>query len=110
MSTKYLGLKTFAAILLYIMLCSTAALAISTDKTVEYTGGKMGKVFFSGQTHRDAGYKCLSCHNKIFVMKQGHATISYVNHSERKEFCFACHNGKAAFDAVGNCYRCHKRL
>lgn len=87
---------------------SGSILAIQVGKTVEYNGGGMGKVIFDGKKHNDAGYHCLKCHNGIFITKIGSSKITYFHHTEKK-LCFACHNGKEAFGAGGNCYVCHKK-
>jgi len=85
------------------------AWAIQIGRTVEYKGGNMGKVLFDGKTHNDAGYHCMKCHNEYFIPRIGAAKITYADHTDRKTYCFGCHNGGRAFDAVGHCNVCHKK-
>jgi c(7)-type cytochrome triheme protein len=84
--------------------------AIQVGKYIEYAGGNMGKVIFNGKAHNDEGYHCMKCHNDYFIPKVGAAKIAYSDHSTRKEYCFGCHNGTKAFDALSNCNLCHKNL
>jgi c(7)-type cytochrome triheme protein len=101
--------KILALLIMLIMAFYDTSLAVQKGKKVEFEGGKMGTVIFDGTKHLDAGYHCIDCHNKLFMMKKNHSRIIYADHSARKGYCFACHNSTTAFDAVGNCYRCHKR-
>lgn len=82
--------------------------AVPVGKVIEYKGGNMGTVWFDGRIHNEAGYHCLKCHNGIFVTQIGAAKITYEDHGKREKYCFACHNGREAFDAIGNCNLCHK--
>ncbi len=68
----------------------------------------MGKVTFDGTIHKEAGNKCKDCHNKGMFpkMKQGTVTIT-MNDIYAGKLCGVCHNGERAFDAKGNCARCH---
>lgn len=86
-----------------------AAEAIQVGKTVEFRGGNMGKVIFSGTLHNEAGYHCMKCHNTYFIPKIGAARITYSDHAPRKVYCFGCHNGTIAFDVMTSCNRCHKK-
>ncbi|MBF0343093.1 MAG: cytochrome C [Nitrospirae bacterium] len=98
------------------------AMAVMPGKTIEYEGGKDGKVLFDGKKHADAGKKCPDCHKADLFpqMKKGTVKITMKDLTEGK-FCGACHNGKATFNAGGkdqpifnasakeNCSRCHKK-
>lgn len=84
-------------------------MAVPIGKDLEYKGGMMGKVVFSGKLHADKGFKCTDCHPAFFPMKHGATEIKFPTHNEGKQFCFACHNGTKAFDAKGNCTKCHKK-
>ncbi len=95
--------------MLIVLAMLASASAIQIGRTVEYKGGGMGKVVFDGTLHHDEGYHCMKCHNRYFIPQIGAAKITYESHTARKEFCFGCHNGKEAFDAVGACNRCHKK-
>lgn len=93
----------------FIMASLDIAPAIQIGKVVEYRGGGMGKVVFDGKKHNDAGHHCMKCHNTYFIPKIGDAKIKYSDHAERKVYCFGCHNGTIAFDAIENCTLCHKK-
>ena len=84
------------------------ALAVPPGKTLVFPDGAMGKVIFDGTVHKDAGIKCAECHNPDMFpkMKQGTVKITMAEIYAGK-LCGACHNGKRAFAAVGNCSRCH---
>lgn len=84
-----------------------SAMAVGTGKTVEFAGGKEGKVIFDGKTHAEKGAKCNDCHPKTFAMKKGTAKIAAPH--KAGEFCGTCHDGKKAFAQEGNCVKCHKK-
>ena len=111
MRTGNLSRPGAAALILTVLIlfASGSSQAIQIGKTVIYKGGNMGSVVFSGTAHSEAGYHCMKCHNVYFVPRIGAARITYADHSGRKAYCFACHNGKAAFDAMGNCNLCHRK-
>ena len=98
-------------VLVLALICAVAvafigsALAVPPGKTVDYAGGKMGKVVFDGKKHADAGKKCNDCHPKQFQMKKGTAKITQADHQTDK-FCYGCHNGKTA---PKTCTACHKK-
>lgn len=97
-----------------ILLCAFAvmvvfasvALAVGPGKTVEYAGGKEGKVIFDGKSHADAKLACKDCHPATFAMKKT-AKITRADHVAGK-FCGKCHDGKRAFDQK-ECAKCHKK-
>ncbi len=86
-----------------------SALAVSSDKKIEYAGGSSGKVVFDGKVHADKGLKCTDCHTKIFQMKKS-ATITMADMNSGK-YCGVCHNGEKAFKSSdpANCQKCHKK-
>lgn len=81
--------------------------AVPTGMTIEYSNNPLGPVTFSGEGHASQKLICADCHPKIFPQKKGATRIAFADHTAGKAFCFACHNGKPAFKAVGNCARCH---
>lgn len=105
-------MKTFAALLLSLVLLVTmAALAADPpDKIVFET--KMGNVTFDHQAHvkRMQG-KCEDCHDKLFP--QSRAPIHFKEKMHRpaeadKTSCGGCHHpGGRAFETKGNCKKCH---
>ncbi|GAB4389959.1 MAG: hypothetical protein Kow0025_18750 [Thermodesulfovibrionales bacterium] len=84
-----------------------SALAVPEGKDVEFAGGAMGKVVFSGSAHAGAGLKCMECHPKLFPMTKAELKVP-VPHAAG-QVCFACHNGEKAFDFKADCARCHKK-
>ena len=104
--------KSILAILAVVSIAafSVGASAVPSGKTVEFAGGPLGKVEFSGKVHADHGLKCKDCHNKIFKMKKGADKIT-MHEINEGEFCGACHNGKKAFKANDpkHCKTCHKK-
>ncbi len=88
--------------------CVGVALAAMPGQSVEFAGGPMGKVVFSGQVHADKGLACNDCHTAIFQMAR-QAKITMANHNDGT-LCFTCHKaGGKAFAAADNCTRCHKK-
>lgn len=100
--------KTICLIISVLLLSSGASLAVSESKTIEFNKSPMGVVYFDGTLHKEAGNKCKDCHNtEMFPkMKQGTVEIT-MNDIYAGKLCGVCHNGKRAFDAQGNCARCH---
>ena len=91
-----------------LFLSSSVALAVPAKKTLEFDKSPMGTVTFDGTLHKEAGNKCKDCHNKEMFpkMKQGTVEIT-MNDIYAGKLCGVCHNGNRAFDAQGNCNRCH---
>ena len=85
------------------------AFAVSSGKTVEYSGGSAGKVVFDGKAHAEKGSKCGDCHTKIYPMKKGEG-IKMADMNTGKG-CGACHNGEKVFKTSdpANCNKCHKK-
>jgi c(7)-type cytochrome triheme protein len=81
--------------------------AVGPGKTVEFAGGALGKVVFSGDVHKKAG-ACNTCHPAIFKMKKGADVFKMKDINEGK-FCGTCHKeGGKAFPAK-ECAKCHKK-
>lgn len=82
------------------------ARAVPPGFTLEFDGNGEGKVTFSGSAHSTrAKPHCADCHMELFDVSRS-AQITRADH-RRKQFCFACHDGKTAFAARGKCDRCH---
>jgi len=100
--------KVIYLIVATLFLSATVALAVPEGKTLEFNKSAMGVVKFDGAKHKEAGLKCKDCHNpEMFPkMKQGTVNIT-MDQIYAGKFCGVCHNGTRAFDAKGNCARCH---
>jgi c(7)-type cytochrome triheme protein len=105
-------MKYFSALLIVIVAAVFVGSARATPpgKTVEFPGGGVGKVVFSGKIHHDKGLKCSGCHTKIFPIKKTEGFFKMADMKEGK-YCGACHNGKKAFSTSNsaNCSKCHKK-
>jgi phosphate transport system substrate-binding protein len=76
-----------------------------------YRGGEQGRVIFNGRGHASKGFRCADCHTnyartgrQLFTTHKS-GRIGREDHSTNTK-CFACHNGKVAFDG---CPQCHTR-
>jgi thiosulfate reductase cytochrome b subunit len=79
------------------------AMAVDGNNALTYRGGAQGRVIFDGRTHAAKGLVCNNCHAALFATaKTGLITMS--DHGTDKS-CFACHNGKQAFDVCTDCHR-----
>lgn len=103
--------RIFAVVLAMILLVGNA-MAVPPGRTVEFEGGKAGKVVFDGKVHAEKGLKCGDCHTspKLFAKKKGADTITMADINAGK-FCGACHDGKTAFKSsdAANCGKCHQK-
>jgi thiosulfate reductase cytochrome b subunit len=80
--------------------------------TIRYRGGAQGRVVFDHQLHASKGFRCNDCHTDFartgeplfFTRKQG--LFTFADHQTATK-CFACHDGKGAFD---ECARCHRNV
>ncbi len=88
-----------------------AVFAVPPGKTVEFPGGKMGKVTFSGQIHASKGLKCPDCHTKIWKMSKTANPKMTMQEINSGKYCGVCHNGTKAFATKDekNCGKCHKK-
>ncbi len=100
--------KLICLIVVTLLLSTGAALAVPGGKTLEFNKSPMGTVIFDGTLHKEQGLKCKECHNKDTFpkMKQGAVEIT-MDEIYAGKLCGVCHNGKRAFDAQGDCARCH---
>lgn len=91
-----------------LALLASAAFAVSSGKTIEFKGSETGVVTFDGAMHKEAVASCKDCHKEgLFPkMKQGTVKIT-MEEIYAGRLCGVCHNGQKAFDAKGNCDRCH---
>ena len=101
-------MKKTLGLILAGLLVSSVALAVPANKTLEFNQSTQGLVKFDGTLHKEAGNACKDCHNKdVFPkMKQGSVEIT-MDAIYAGQLCGVCHNGQRAFDAKGNCERCH---
>ena len=101
-------LLVIALVAVVSFILAVPVFAVPAGKTVEFEGGKMGKVVFSGDVHKAAGLSCGACHPAIFKMKKGADAITMKDINEGK-FCGTCHKeGGKAFPAK-ECAKCHKK-
>lgn len=79
------------------------AMAVDGTRELTYRGGAQGRVIFDGRTHAAKGLVCTSCHSKLFPMQRT-GLITMSDHGTDQK-CFACHNGRQAFDTCDSCHR-----
>ena len=98
---------TLVVIFILMALLAVSGMALSTEngKTIVYGGGGQGKVVFDGRVHASKGMVCKDCHLLLF-RTQKKALITMEDHGTDKA-CFACHDGKMAFN---NCTECHRKF
>lgn len=100
--------KLTILIVTILFVSSSVVLAVPAKKTLEFNKSSMGVVTFDGTVHKEAGVKCKECHNKAMFPKMKQGTVSIVmDDIYAGKLCGVCHNGGRAFDAKGNCNRCH---
>ena len=102
-------MKKMFVLLFVLAFCGvTVAVAVPPGKTLDFGKSPMGKVTFSGKIHKDAGVKCMECHNKDVFPKMKYGTVEIkMADIYAGKYCGTCHNGKRAFEAKANCNRCH---
>ena len=100
--------KMIVLIIAAFFVSTGLALAVGPGKTIEFKTSSMGTVKFDGEVHKKAGLACKECHNDGMFpkMKQGTVKIT-MEQIYAGKLCGVCHNGKKAFEAKGNCQRCH---
>jgi c(7)-type cytochrome triheme protein len=64
-----------------------------------------GDTIFSHAVHRDM-YKCVDCHNKIFMAGKESIRNS-MSDMEKGKSCGTCHDGKTVFGVKSDCQKCH---
>lgn len=101
--TKRPGVFVLVVALALGTMCAGHALAVDGINALTYRGGAQGRVIFDGRTHAAKGLVCSNCHSALFATaKRGLITMG--DHGTDKS-CFACHNGKQAFDICTDCHR-----
>jgi phosphate transport system substrate-binding protein len=92
-----LGLILFAA--------SGAARATPPDAPVLLYGVPgQGRVVFDGRLHASKGLACNDCHAAAIFATKKQALMSMDDHGSARA-CWACHDGRRAFDACTGCHR-----
>lgn len=97
------------SIVIALLLAAVAAQAAvgGGDITLKNQGGD---VVFSHGTHVDgAKLACTECHDKLYLSKGQHRTVTMKLMKKKGISCGACHNDMKAFSVKGNCTRCHKK-
>jgi c(7)-type cytochrome triheme protein len=106
------SLRNFAAAIAALSFCFVPHSVQATGSaTIVYRGGEQGRVIFNGRAHASKGFRCADCHTdyagtgkQLFTTHKS-GRIGMEDHNTDTK-CFACHNGKVAFD---ECSRCHSR-
>lgn len=101
-------IRTIACLAAFLFVCAGLALAVPSGKVIEFKNSSLGIVKFDGAVHKKAAANCKECHTDGMFpqMKQGTVKIT-MEEIYAGKLCGACHNGTKAFDAKGNCQRCH---
>ena len=100
--------RVICLVVVVLLVVSGFALAVPGGKVLEYKASPMGTVKFDGEAHKKAGATCKECHvDGMFPVKKMGAVKITMEQIYAGKLCGACHNGKKAFDAKGNCQRCH---
>ena len=96
-------------------LIAVAVLLMSTSAQASVGGGEIiisnkgGAAVFSHEAHvQGAGLKCTECHDKLYLNKGQHKTVT-MKQMQKGQSCGFCHNGKKAFSVKGDCSKCHKK-
>jgi c(7)-type cytochrome triheme protein len=94
------------AALAFGALWAGAASAVPPGLSLEFEGGGMGKVIFSGSVHSHT--HCSTCHMDLFHVSRS-SEIRQEDHRSNR-YCYACHDGEKAFGARRgrDCANCHK--
>jgi phosphate transport system substrate-binding protein len=69
-----------------------------------YGGAGQGKVVFDGRLHASKGLACNDCHATGLFATKREGLLSMDDHGARRA-CWACHDGRRAFDDCGGCHR-----
>jgi c(7)-type cytochrome triheme protein len=98
----------FVSYLIIVFLFSGIALGRIGGGDIVFTPEKAKGVKFSHDFHaKDLGIPCQKCHPSLFTTKEKDKPVKMVEMYQGRS-CGACHNGKEAFAAKGNCSKCHK--
>lgn len=97
-------MKRLALVLAALALgVSGVASATPGDRVILYGGAGQGRVVFDARLHASKGILCKDCHSDLFATRKV-ALIDRAAHGGGKA-CFACHDGKRAFDSCDGCHR-----
>ena len=99
-----------AAALTVSLAVVTAGAGVADPEALTYRGGGRGTVLFDHQKHAASGFVCADCHGnfagtsrQLFLTAQ-RGLIDRAAH-DGDGSCFACHNGRSAFDKCDDCHR-----
>lgn len=93
--------------LVWLLLLAATASAVVGGGDITLPGGDAGKVIFSHERHvADIGLTCQACHPQLYLDVSQHKPVTMKEMGKGKS-CGACHDGKKAFSALGDCNRCH---
>lgn len=100
-------MKLYPALVIVLLALGAIGLAqaVPPGLTLEFEGGREGKVIFQGDVHSGTGMYCADCHMGIFDVSRM-AEITRREHTQ-EVYCFVCHNGEMAFAPRRNCANCH---
>jgi c(7)-type cytochrome triheme protein len=105
-------MKYLATVLVGLLLVvALVALAADAPKTMVFES-KMGNVTFDHAKHGErVKNDCKACHDKLFTQSKAPLNYKAAMHKTAeaaKTSCAGCHHaGGAAFEAKGNCNKCH---
>jgi c(7)-type cytochrome triheme protein len=96
------------ALLLALVALGAPGVASATpgSRVILYGGAGQGRVVFDARLHASKGILCNDCHPDLFATRKV-ALIDMAAHGSGKA-CFACHDGKRAFDRCEGCHRIMK--
>ena len=94
--------------ILIILLMTSVVLARVGGGDVVFTPKKGKGITFSHDFHvKDVDLSCQKCHPGLYITKEKDKPVTMAEMYQGKS-CGACHNGKDAFTAKGNCSKCHR--
>jgi c(7)-type cytochrome triheme protein len=100
-------MREFFILLVWLLVLAAPALAVVGGGDITLPGGDAGKVVFSHERHvADLKLNCQECHPGLYLDAGQHKPVTMEEMGKGKS-CGACHDGKRAFSALGDCNRCH---
>ena len=90
-----------------LLLALRAAYAVVGGGDGLFSPAGASRVKFSHEYHvMQKKLRCSECHNAIFapVVRKGSITMDEIY---KGRTCGVCHNGQRAYNARGNCVKCH---